>query len=178
MNYFLFLNHPKGKEIYKVDEENENMARRYFKTIPTLETEVLIQGKKYKAIIDYEMFLKPSNFDCFNCNINCCADSPSKICKKTKDFLFENIDDFENLTSNFEIAENMGYESSSLREELEKEEEGREIISEIEDETEMCFYAYKKDNKTTMCSIHSICLEKEFKEKEIYEIKPLVCSLW
>ena len=26
MNYFLFLNHPKGEEVYKVNEENEEAA--------------------------------------------------------------------------------------------------------------------------------------------------------
>lgn len=178
MNYFLFLNHPKGEEVYKVTKENEEAARKYFKTIPTIKTEVEIRGKKYKAIIDYEMFDKPSNFDCFNCNINCCADSPSKLSKGTRKFLFDNLESFEELTSNIEIAEDMGYESSDLLENIEKEENGREIISEIEEETEMCFYAYKKDNKTTLCSIHSICLNKNMNGKEISDIKPLVCSLW
>lgn len=45
MNYFLFLNHPKGEEVYKVNEENEKSARKYFETIPVIETEIEIQGK-------------------------------------------------------------------------------------------------------------------------------------
>lgn len=178
MNYFLFLNHPKGEEVYKVNEENEKSARKYFETIPVIETEIEIQGKKYNAVIDYEMFDKPSNFDCFNCNINCCADSPSKLSKRTKKFLLENLDDFEKITSNFEIAEDMGYESDELLENIENEEEERNIIPEIEDAAEMCFYAYKKDNKTTLCSLHSMCLEKNMSGKEICDTKPLVCSLW
>lgn len=178
MNYFLFLNHPKGEEVYKVNEENEKSARRYFETIPVLETEVEIRGKKYNVVIDYEMFEKPSNFDCFNCNINCCADSPSKLSSKTKQFLLENINEFEKITSNFEISEDMGYEENEILENIKNEDKERDIIPEIENETEMCFYAYKKDNKTTLCSLHSICLGKKMNEKEIADIKPLVCSLW
>ena len=178
MNYFLFLNHPKGEEVYKVNEENEQAARRYFETADLLETEVEIEGKKYQAKIDYEMFGKPSNFDCFNCNINCCADSPSKLKTKTKDFLLNNKEEFEEITHNCEIAEDFGYEEEELLEEIQNEDSGREIIPEIEDATEMCFYAYKKDNKTTLCSIHSMCLSKGMTNKEICSIKPLVCSLW
>lgn len=178
MKYFLFLNHPKGEEVYKVNEENEAAARRYFETAELLETDVVIEGKIYHSKIDYEMFGKPSNFDCFNCNNNCCADSPSKLSKKTKKFLFDNTDEFEKITGNMEISEELGYEREELFEELENEENGREIIRDIEDETEMCFYAYKKDNKTTLCSIHSMCFDKKMSSKEICAVKPLVCSLW
>lgn len=178
MNYFLFLNHPKGEEVYKVNKENEAAARRYFETAELLETEVTIEGKTYRAKIDYEMFAKPSNFDCFNCSNNCCADSPSKLGEKAKKFLFDNKNEFEKITKNMEIAEELDYEAEELLEELRTEESGREIIREIEDATEMCFYAYKKDNKTTLCSIHSMCLDKKMSSKEICSVKPLVCSLW
>lgn len=178
MNYFLFLNHPKGEEVYKVEEENEKAARKYFESADLLETEIEIEGKKYQAKIDYEMFGKLSNFDCFNCNINCCADSPSKLNNKTKKFLLDNMEEFNEITGNLGIAEEIGYEVDDLVENIENEENGREIISEIEEETEMCFYAYKKDNKTTLCSIHSMCLEKNMNGKDLCSIKPLVCSLW
>ena len=72
----------------------------------------------------------------------------------------------------------MGYESDELLENIENEDEERNIIPEIEDAAEMCFYAYKKDNKTTLCSLHSMCLEKNMSGKEICDTKPLVCSLW
>ncbi len=178
MNYFLFLNHPKGEEVYKVNEENEEAARRYFETADLVETDVVIEGKTYHAKIDYEMFGKLSNFDCFNCINNCCADSPSKLSKKGRNFIFENMNEFEDITRNMETAEGLGYEQDELLEELENEEEGRDIITEIEDETEMCFYAYKKDNKTTLCAIHSMCLNKNMSSEEICSCKPLVCSLW
>ena len=132
MNYFLFLNHPKGEEVYKLNEENESAARRYFNTIDVLETEVDIFGKKYRAKIDYEMFDKPSMFDCFNCNINCCADSPSKLSNITKNFLLDHIDEFEKKTSNIEISEELGYEEDEVVDFLKKDEteERREVRSE------------------------------------------------
>ena len=167
MNYFLFLNHPKGEEVYKVNKENEAAARRYFETAELLETEVTIEGKTYRAKIDYEMFAKPSNFDCFNCSNNCCADSPSKLGEKAKKFLFDNKNEFEKITKNMEIAEELDYEAEELLEELRTEESGREIIREIEDETEMCFYAYKKVIKQLFavfiqCVLIKKCLQKKF----------------
>lgn len=177
MNYFLFLKHPKGKEVYKVNKENEEAARKYFKTADLLETEALIEGKKYKAFVDYEMFGKLSNFDCFNCTNDCCADSPSKLKKVTKDFLMKNLDEFNSITGNMDIAEELGYEDYEILENIKNEENGREIIEEIEENTEMCFYAYRK-NRTALCSIHSMCLNKNMNDKEIACYKPLICSLW
>lgn len=182
MNYFLFLNHPKGEEVYKLDKERETSVRKYFEMIDTLDMEIDILGKKYQAKIDYEMFSKLSLFDCFNCNINCCADSPSKLSKNAKDFLIDNFDEFEEITSNVEISGELGYEEDEVINFLKNEEieENREIVREIEETEEMCFYAFKKDNKTTLCSIHSMCLnsEKNINIKELYKRKPLVCSLW
>lgn len=179
MNYFLFLNHPKGKEIYKLSKENEKIAREYFLNTPTLETVVEIEGKKYNAIVDYEMFDKLSNFDCFNCTNDCCADSPSKLKKHTKQFLIENIENFNDKTKNLDIVEELGYEKEDVISELENfPEEKREIIEEVENETEMCFYSYKNKDNVTLCSIHSICLEKNMCHKEMSFYKPLVCSLW
>ena len=78
MNYFLFLNHPHGEKIYKMTKSKEKLARKYFKSIDTFETEVEIRGKKYRALVDKEAFNQPSNFDCFNCQEPCCADNPAR----------------------------------------------------------------------------------------------------
>ncbi|MDP0493396.1 MAG: hypothetical protein Q7K48_03785 [Fusobacterium sp. JB021] len=177
MNYFLFLNHPKGEKIYKVSLEKEKLARRYFDSIDTIECEITIKEKKYNAVIDYESFGKLCNFDCFNCVNDCCADSPSLLEENTKKFLKDNLKEFNKITKNYDIAEELGYCKKELKEELEKEDE-REIISHVEEETEMCFYAYRTKDRKTLCSIHSICLNKKMKEKEIWQYKPLVCSLW
>lgn len=177
MNYFLFLNHPKGEEVYKMCSEKEKLVRRYFDSIDTIECDIFIKGKKYNAIIDYEIFGKLCNFDCFNCVNDCCADSPSKLQKNTQNLLKNNLKKFNDITRNYNIAEELGYSQKDLNKELLKEE-SREIINHIEEETEMCFYAYKTSDRKTLCSIHSICLNKKMPEREIWQYKPLVCSLW
>lgn len=177
MNYFLFLNHPKGEKVYKLSLENEISARKYFNSIETLKCDISIKGKKYNAIIDYKIFKKLCNFDCFNCVNDCCADSPSLLEKTTKVFLKTHIEDFNKDTKNIDIAEELGYSKEELLDEMEKETK-RDIISEIEEETEMCFYAYRAADRKKLCSIHSICLNKKMSQEEIWNYKPLVCSLW
>lgn len=177
MNYFLFLNHPKGEEVYKVSKKAEGMARKYFSQENMLETKVKIDGKEYDAIVDWEVFSKDSNFDCFNCNNDCCADSPSKLKKQTRKLLIDNKDEFNEITKNIDIAYELGYEEEDLLKEIEKEEK-REIIENIEEGTEMCFYSYKRDDRATLCGIHSLCFSKNMGYKEVCHYKPLVCLLW
>lgn len=177
MNYFLFLNHPKGEEIYQLSLDKERLVRNYFNSIDTLKCEVVIKGKKYNAIVDYKIFEKLCNFDCFNCVNDCCADSPSFLQEKTKKFVMKNIESFNRDTKNIDIAEELGYSKEELLDEFEKENK-REIISEIEEETEMCFYAYRTKDRKTLCSIHSMCLNKKMSQNDIWNYKPLVCSLW
>ncbi|WP_163467904.1 hypothetical protein [Fusobacterium sp. IOR10] len=176
MNYFLFLNHPKGEEIYQLSLDKERLVRNYFNSIDTLKCEVVIKGKKYNAIVDYKIFEKLCNFDCFNCVNDCCADSPSFLQEKTKKFVMKNIESFNRDTKNIDIAEELGYSKEELLDEFEKENK-REIISEIEEETEMCFYAYRTKDRKTLCSIHSMCLNKKMSQNDIWNYKPLVCSL-
>ncbi|MGL5056428.1 MAG: hypothetical protein ACRC6A_03520, partial [Fusobacteriaceae bacterium] len=68
MYYLLFLNHPKGEKVYKLNKTKEKRARKYFSTVSTIETEIDVRGKKIKALVDYNTLLyKYANFDCFNC---------------------------------------------------------------------------------------------------------------
>ncbi|MGO2117530.1 MAG: hypothetical protein ACTH29_01205 [Fusobacterium sp.] len=177
MNYFLFLNHPKGEKIYKLSLDKERLVRNYFNSIDTLKCEVIIKEKKYNAVVDYKIFKKLCNFDCFSCVNDCCADSPSLLQEKTKKFIMKNIESFNRDTKNLDIAEELGCSKEELLDEFEKENK-REIISEIEEETEMCFYAYRTKDRKTLCSIHSMCLNKKMSQNEIWDYKPLVCSLW
>lgn len=177
MIYFLFLNHPKGEELYKVSIEKEDMARRYFSGADTIETQVEIRGKSYKAVVDYAVFSSMVNFDCFNCRDTCCGDAPSIFEEKTRKFVLENLHEYNRLTKTINILEESGYEREEIEESIREDEL---MIPEecIEEEVELCTCAFRPDNGTTLCSIHSMCLDKGMGPEKILEIKPVICSLW
>lgn len=177
MIYFLFLNHPKREELYKVSSEKEDMARRYFSGTDTIETQVKIRGKSYKAIVDYAVFSSMTNFDCFNCRDTCCGDAPSKFEEKTRKLILENINEYNRLTKTIDILEENGYETEEIEKSIREDE--LMIPDEcIEEEIELCTCAFRPNNGTTLCSIHSVCLDKNMGPEEILEHKPVICSLW
>ncbi|MGL4509379.1 hypothetical protein [Cetobacterium sp.] len=177
MNYFLFLNHPKGKEVYKVTEEREEMLKEHFSRVDILETEVVIRGVKYKALVDYSAFSNLANFDCFKCQDPCCADNPTVYEKITRDFVLDNIESYNKKTKNIDILLESGYEVEEIIKSI-KEDECMVPNETVEAEISLCTCSFKPNNESTLCSLHSICLEKSMGAKEIVEKKPLVCSLW
>ncbi len=177
MNYFLFLNHPKGKEVYKVTEEREEMLKEHFSRVDILETEVVIRGVKYKALVDYSAFSNLANFDCFKCQDPCCADNPTVYEKITRDFVLDNIESYNKKTKNIDILLENGYEVEEIIKSI-KEDECMVPNETVEAEISLCTCSFKPNNESTLCSLHSICLEKSMGAKEIVEKKPLVCSLW
>ncbi|MGL5052022.1 MAG: hypothetical protein ACRC5W_00275 [Cetobacterium sp.] len=177
MNYFLFLNHPKGEEVYKVSCQREEMLREYFKRVDVLETEVFIRGEKYKAIVDYSSFSNLANFDCFKCQDPCCADNPMIYEKQTRDFILENIESYNQKTKNIDILLENGY----IFDEIIKSIECDDCIvpdKSVEEEISLCSCSFKPNNESVLCSIHSICLDKKLGVDAIVDKKPLVCSLW
>lgn len=177
MKYLLFLNHPKGEKVFKVPKTKERSAKKYFKKIDSLETYINFQGKNLPATVDFNIFTKLSNFDCFNCQDPCCGDNPVVFSKKTRDFLLENFKKYDNLTKIPSILTNLGLSQEEIIESMEKDP-GLIPDEFIENEINMCSCSYKPDNCSTLCSIHSIALEKKLSFKDIVELKPLVCSLW
>ncbi|ADO82947.1 hypothetical protein [Ilyobacter polytropus] len=177
MIYFLFLNHPKGEKLYKMPSEKEKMARRYFSSGDMIESDVEIKGKIYRATIDYGVFSAMTNFDCFNCLDTCCGDAPSKFSDATRKLILGNIDEYNNLTKNIDILEELGYERKSIEESIQKDDL---MIPEdhIGEEIELCTCAFRPNNSTTLCSAHSICLEKGMEASDILNHKPLICNLW
>ncbi|MGL5051320.1 MAG: hypothetical protein ACRC0Y_06915 [Fusobacteriaceae bacterium] len=178
MYYLLFLNHPKGEKVYKLNKTKEKRARKYFSTVSTIETEIDVRGKKIKALVDYNTLLyKYANFDCFNCQDPCCGDNPVIFEKKTRDFLLENAKRYNELTRNLDLLEEYGWEKTEIKDSIEND---MGMIPEefIGDEVDSCTCAYKPDNCKTLCSIHAIALEKNLNFKDIVNLKPLVCSLW
>lgn len=177
MNYFLFLNHPKGEEVYKVSEEREEMLKEHFSKVDILKTEVVIRGKAYKAIVDYTAFSNLANFDCFNCQDPCCADNPTIYEKSTREFVLENIKSYNEKTKNIDILLEAGYEVEDIIKSI-KEDECMVPNDMVENEVSLCTCSFKPNNESVLCSLHSICLENEMGIQEIVEKKPLVCSLW
>lgn len=177
MNYFLFLNHPKGKEVYKVTKEREEMLKEHFSRVDILETEVVIRGIKYKALVDYSAFSNLANFDCFKCQDPCCADNPTVYEKITRDFVLDNIESYNKKTKNIDILLESRYEVEEIIKSI-KEDECMVPNETVEAEISLCTCSFKPNNESTLCSLHSICLEKSMGAKEIVEKKPLVCSLW
>lgn len=177
MNYFLFLNHPKGKEVYKVSKEREEMLKEHFSRVDILETEVVMRGIKYKALVDYSAFSNLANFDCFKCQDPCCADNPTVYERITRDFALENIESYNKKTKNIDILLESGYEVEDIIKSI-KEDECMVPNETVEAEISLCTCSFKPNNESVLCSLHSICLEKNMSAKEIVEKKPLVCSLW
>lgn len=177
MKYLLFLNHPKGEKVYKVTKTKERLAKKYFKQIDTLETSIEFEGKTIPAIVDFNIFNKLSNFDCFNCQDPCCGDNPAIFSKKTRDFLEENFNRFDETTKLPSILENFGLSQDEIRDSL-RNNPGLIPDEFIDNEIEMCSCSYNPDNCRTLCSIHAIALEKNLSFKDIVDLKPLVCSLW
>ena len=177
MNYFLFLNHPKGEEVYKVSEEREEMLKEHFSKVDILKTEVVIRGKAYKAIVDYTAFSNLANFDCFNCQDPCCADNPTIYEESTRRFVLENIKSYNEKTKNIDILLEAGYEIEDIIKSI-KEDECMVPNDMVENEVSLCTCSFKPNNESILCALHSICLENEMGIQDIVEKKPLVCSLW
>lgn len=177
MKYFLFLNHPKGEEVYRVSEEREEMLREHFSRVNILETEVIMRGKRYKAIVDYTAFSNLANFDCFKCQDPCCADNPVIYEKVTREFILNNIESYNEKTKNIDILLESGYEVEKIVESIKKDSC---MVPEetVENEISLCTCSFKPNNESVLCSLHSMCLEKGLGAKDIVEKKPLVCSLW
>lgn len=177
MNYFLFLNHPKGEEVYKVSEEREEMLREHFTRVDVLETIVSMRGKDYKALVDYSSFSNLANFDCFKCQDPCCADNPTIYEETTRNFILDNLEKYNEKTKNIDILLENGFELADIIESI-KTDECLVPDEVVENEVSLCSCSFKPNNESVLCSLHSICLENDLGAKEVVEKKPLVCSLW
>ncbi|WP_319370467.1 hypothetical protein [uncultured Ilyobacter sp.] len=176
MIYFLFLNHPK-EELYRVSPEKEKRARRYFSGADTIDSQVEIRGERYRVIIDYGVFSAMTNFDCFNCRDACCGDAPSKFDYTTRKLIFENLDKYDELTKNLSILEELDYDRENIKESI-LEDDLMLPEEHVGEEVELCTCAFRPDNSTTLCAIHSVCLDKGMGASEILDHKPLICNLW
>lgn len=177
MKYFLFLNHPKKDMLSVLPPEKEDLARKYFETTDTIETSVTIRGREYRAVVDFEVFANMANFDCFNCVEHCCGDNPSIYEAHTREFILDNLEEYNRLTKNNDILEEEGLSSEEIEDHIRNSP--LMIPKEyVEEEIVNCTCSFKADNTTTLCSIHSICLQNNLSSEEIINYKPMVCNLW
>lgn len=176
MKYFLFIDHPKGG-LDIISQEKEERIRMYFSGIETIKTKIILKEKEYNAVIDYTMFANLTNFDCFNCVEHCCGDAPAIFDKKIRNFILDNEKRYNELTNTLDILEELGNDKDEI-EDMIKEEDVLVPFKYLGDEIVLCPCAYTPKNGQTLCSLHSICLEKNMSSKEIIENKPLICSIW
>ncbi|MEI6858147.1 hypothetical protein [Psychrilyobacter sp.] len=176
MKYFLFTDHPKSG-LDTINQEKEERIRSYFSRIDTIDTVLTLKGKEYKTVIDYAMFANLTNFDCFNCLEHCCGDSPTIFNKKIRNFILENKESYNELTKTLDILEELGNDSNEI-EDMIREEDVLIPSKYLGNEIDLCACAYTPKNGQTLCSLHSICLEKNMSPREIIENKPLICSIW
>lgn len=177
MKYFLFLNHPKGKDVYQLTKKREFLLREHFKHIKILSMNLNINGQNYNCIIDYTAFSNLSNFDCFNCQDPCCADNPTIYNSNTRDFILDNLVLYNSLTKNIDILQENGYSFDDILNSIQND---NSMVPEktVEEEISLCTCSFKPNNKSTLCALHSMCLEKKLSSEDIIRIKPLVCNLW
>ncbi len=176
MKYFLFLGHP-NENLKEVTKEKEDRVKEYFNRIEVIEENIIIDGIKYNGMIDYKVFSNLTNFDCFNCVEHCCGDAPTIFSPKIREFILNNKNKFNELTKIFDILEELGHND----EEIEKMvlEEKLIVPSDYQEcEIDLCPCAYTPTNGQTLCSLHTISLEKNLSGKEIIRNKPLICNGW
>ena len=81
------------------------------------------------------------------------------------------------MTNVYDILEELGNDYDEI-DEMILEEKVLVPKKYLEGDINLCACAYTPKNGQTLCSLHSICLEKKLTSKEIIENKPLICSIW
>lgn len=170
MNYLMHDN-------LKLTKKEEKLVRKYFTNIDVLEMELEFLGKKYSSIIDINSFASISNFDCFNCNNNCCVEFPYEYGDNTRKFILDNLDEYDKITKSISIMREGGIPDTEIINSIKND---KFLISDnvIEKElinrcTASCVIGNKK-----LCAIHKMCLDKGMSLEETIDMKPLWCSVY
>lgn len=169
MNYFLHKD-------FIISEKNKLRINKYFQSIKTIETTVVFKNKKYKAIVDIESFLHPTNFDCFNCLTNCCVQFPYEFNKKARNILSENLKEYDDLTKAISILKAEGLMESEILSSIKNDKmliPDEHVNTTFNRCTCSCVHVDRH-----LCAIHKICVDKGFSLEEIIDIKPLWCSIY
>ncbi|MGL5125813.1 MAG: hypothetical protein ACRC6U_07470 [Fusobacteriaceae bacterium] len=167
-----YLMHKNLEIPYKLAKQ----IRKYFQNEKTIETEVVIENKKYKALVEVESFLTLTNFDCFNCTTNCCVQFPYEFNEKSRKIILENLQEYDNLTKAVSILKDTGSKDeqiikSILNDSLLIPEE--HVNKTFKKCTCSCSYLGKN-----LCALHKICVDKGMSLEETIDTKPLWCSIY
>lgn len=169
MKYFM---HSKTEISLKL----KSKIKRYFDNSNTITTEIHINNKTYKAIVDIRSFLHPTNFDCFNCLTNCCVQFPYEFNKKARLTILDNLNEYENLTKAISILKEEGLTEKEIITSIKKDPM---LIPQEHVETtfDRCTCSCVCVDRH-LCALHKICLDKGYSTEEIIDTKPLWCSIY
>lgn len=169
MNYFMHENASLSLKL-------EDRVRKYFNSIKTVEVDIVFNNKEYRAVIDVESFLHPTNFDCFNCLVNCCVQFPYDFNKKARDLIVDNIWEYDSLTKAVSILKEEGMTEKEIVESIRKD---RVLIPEeyVNKTFDRCTCSAVYVDRS-ICALHKMCLDKGFSLKETIATKPLWCSVY
>lgn len=169
MKYFM---HSEFEMSYKLQDR----IRRYFDKANTITTEVKIKNITYKAVVDIESFLLPSNFDCFNCLTNCCVQFPYEFNEKARKVILENLKEYDQLTKAVSIMKEEGLTEAEIIESIKNDDM---LIPEehVEKTFDRCTCSCVHVDRN-LCALHKICIDKGMSIEEIIDTKPLWCSIY
>lgn len=169
MKYFM---HNKTEVPFKLAKT----VRKYFSSINTISTEVIIENKKYNAIIDVDSFLLLTNFDCFNCLTNCCVQFPYEFNERSREVIIEHLEEYDNLTKAVSTLKEKGLSHSKIVNSIKNDAmliPDEHVKTTFDRCTCSCTHGDMK-----LCAIHKICIDKGMSLGEIIDTKPLWCSIY
>ncbi|MCJ8341519.1 MAG: hypothetical protein MJH09_01500 [Cetobacterium sp.] len=161
---------------FQVSPKLESQVNKYFNKVNTINTEVHIYDKIYKAVVDIKSFLLLSNFDCFNCLTNCCVQFPYEFNKKSRDLIKNNLKEYNNLTKAVSILKEEGMTEKEIIQSIENDPmliPNKFIDTVFNRCTCSCVHIDRH-----LCAIHKICIDQGFSIEEVIDTKPLWCSIY
>ncbi|MEG0817519.1 hypothetical protein [Cetobacterium sp.] len=169
MRYFM---HNKDE----ISPKLEDRVRKYFNSIKTIVTKVVIKDKEYEAVVDIESFMLQTNFDCFNCLTNCCVQFPYEFNKKARKIILENLWEYDELTKAVSILKEEGLTESEIIKSIKHD---NMLIPEehVEKTFDRCTCSCVHIDRN-LCALHKMCVDKGFSMEEVIDTKPLWCSIY
>lgn len=160
----------------KISLKLESKIKKYFENNNTIMTKVTIKNKEYKAVIDIDSFLLPTNFDCFNCLTNCCVQFPYEFNEKARKIILENLKEYDQLTKAVSILKEEGLTEVEIVDSIRNDDM---LIPKdhVEKTFDRCTCSCVHVDRN-LCALHKICIDKGLELEEIIDTKPFWCSIY